>query len=153
MPTLRNDPYGDFNFIVALGGVQGDGSPGQIIGGFAEVSGLAMEVAYVEYRNGNDKANVSHRLPGLTRFSDLVLRRGIVGSDDLFAWLKETSEGSASPRTVTIRLLDEARNPVVEWVLRRAQPKKWVGPTLVAAGGSGVAIEELVLVYEGLDFN
>jgi hypothetical protein len=37
-------------------------------------------------------------------------------------------------------------------VLSAAQPKKWVGPTLSAKGGAEVAMEELQLVAESIDF-
>jgi hypothetical protein len=37
-------------------------------------------------------------------------------------------------------------------MLRQAQPKEWVGPTLAAKGGDEVAIEELHLVAERIDF-
>jgi len=41
---------------------------------------------------------------------------------------------------------------VCQWTLRVAQPKKWVGPTLAAKGGGEVAMEELHLVAERIDF-
>ena len=37
-------------------------------------------------------------------------------------------------------------------ILQAAQPKKWVGPTLAAKGGGEVAMEELHLVAERIDF-
>jgi phage tail-like protein len=54
-------------------------------------------------------------------------------------------------RTVTITLLDERRQPACRWVLSKAQPTKWVGPTLVDRGGDEVAMEELTLVADGID--
>jgi phage tail-like protein len=53
---------------------------------------------------------------------------------------------------VTIQLLDEARQPVATWRLTRAQPKKWTGPTLAAKGGGEVAMEELHLVHERIEY-
>lgn len=53
---------------------------------------------------------------------------------------------------VTIKLLNEARKEVAVFRLRNAQPKKWVGPTLAAKGGGEVAMEELHLVHEGIDY-
>ena len=38
------------------------------------------------------------------------------------------------------------------WVLSSAQPKKWVGPTLAGKGGGEVAMEELHLVAESVEF-
>ena len=152
MPTFRENPYGAFNFVVSLGGAQGDGSEGAIIGGFSDVSGLGVDVSYSEYRNGNEKFNTVRKVPNTHKLDDVTLKRGLVGSTDLFDWLKTVRDGTADPRTVTITMLDEARNAVASFHLRRAQPKKWVGPTLAAKGGGEVAMEELHLVHEGIDF-
>ena len=61
-------------------------------------------------------------------------------------------QGRRDPRTVTITLLDETRTPVCVFVLHRAQQKKWIGPELSAKGGGEVAMEELHLVAERIDF-
>ena len=45
----------------------------------------------------------------LFKVDDVTLKRGLVGSDDLFAWLKTVRDGTADVRQVTITLLDEAR--------------------------------------------
>jgi phage tail-like protein len=153
MPTFRDNPYGAFNFIVSLGGAQGDGGEGTVIGGFSDVSGLGTDVSYAEYRNGNEKVNTARKIPNTHKPDDVTLKRGVVGSDDLWQWLKGVRDGTADPRSVTIFLLDEARNPVVTWSLRSAQPKKWTGPTLAAKGGGDVAMEELSLVHEGLEIS
>ena len=60
-------------------------------------------------------------------------------------------EGSEAILDVEPTLLDEARTVVCRWVLRGAQPRKWSGPAL-SAKGKDVAIEELVLVAEQIDF-
>ncbi|HYH46226.1 MAG TPA: phage tail protein [Thermoanaerobaculia bacterium] len=152
MPTFRNNPYTAFNFLVSLGGNQGDGAEGTIIGGFSDVSGLGFDVAYAEYRNGNEKFNTVRKVPGISKNDDVTLKRGLVGSDDLFQWVKAVKEGTPDPRQVTIILLNEAREAVATWVLRQAQPKKWTGPTLAAKGGGEVAMEELQLVHEGIEY-
>jgi phage tail-like protein len=153
MPTFRENPYGAFNFIVALGGTQGDGAEGSIIGGFSDVSGLGTDVSYSDYRNGNERFNTVRKIPNTHKPDDVTLKRGVVGSTDLWEWLKGVRDGTADPRNVTIFLLDEARNPVITWSLRNAQPKKWTGPTLAAKGGGEVAMEELSLVHEGLEIS
>jgi phage tail-like protein len=152
MPTFRSNPYGAFNYVVSLGGAQGDGSVGSIIGGFSDVSGLGMEVSYSEYRNGNEKFNTTRKVPNTHKLDDVTLKRGLVGSDDLFTWIKTVRDGTADPRQVTITLLDEARQAVATWTLRNAQPKKWTGPTLAAKGGGEVAMEELHFVHEGIEY-
>lgn len=153
MPTQRDNPYGAFNFIVSLGGDQGSGDEGQIVGGFSDVSGLGFEVQYADYRNGNEKVNTVRKVQNTFTVEDVTLKRGLMGSLDLFAWLKSVREGDIDPRVVTITLLDEARNAVSTWKLQKAQPKKWTGPTLAAKGGTEVAMEELTLVHEGIEYS
>ncbi len=147
--TVRDNPYGAFNFIVRLGNVGGED---QIIGGFSDVSGLGNEVKYSEYRNGNDPENHVRKVANSESTDDVTLKRGVIGDLRLFEWLKATREGDHEPRTVTITLLTEAKEPAVRWILQAAQPKKWVGPTLAAKGGGEVAMEELQLVAERIDF-
>jgi phage tail-like protein len=123
-----------------------------VVGGFSDVSGLGVDVSYSEYRNGNEKFNTVRKVPNTHKNDDVTLKRGLVGSDDLFQWLKGVRDGTADPRTITITLLDEARQPVATWALRNAQPKKWTGPTLAAKGGGEVAMEEISLVHEGIEY-
>ncbi len=152
MAQKRDNPYGAFNFLVALGGDQGDGSEGAIVGGFSDASGLGVDVSYSEYRNGNEKFNTSRKVPNTHKLDDVTLKRGLVGSTDLFTWLKAVRDGGHDTRNVTITLMDEARNTVAIWKLKNVQPKKWVGPTFAAKGGGEVAMEELHLVHEGIEY-
>jgi phage tail-like protein len=145
----RDNPYGAFNFMVNLGTGGGDG----IVAGFSDVSGLGNEVKYSEYRNGNDPENHVRKVANVNSTDDVTFKRGVIGDVvTVFTWLKNTREGTFDPRTVTVTLLDEARSPVCSWILQQAQPKKWVGPTLTAKGGGEVAMEELHLVAERIDF-
>jgi phage tail-like protein len=150
MPTERANPYGAFNYMVSLNDKNDD--PADIFGGFSDVSGLGMDVSYSEYRNGNEKFNTVRKIPNTHKLDDVTLKRGLVCKTTLFEWIKAVANGDYAPTNVTITLLDEARQPVATWVLRNAQPKKWTGPTLAAKGGGEVAMEELHLVHEGIDY-
>jgi phage tail-like protein len=147
MATFRDNPYGAFNYLVSLG----TGDESSVVGGFSDGSGLGNEIAYSEYRNGNEVFNTVRKVANTFKNDDVTLKRGLIGSTDLFEWLKRVREGDHEPRQVTITLLDEARQAVVSFRLRNAQPKKWVGPTLAAKGGGEVAMEELHLVHEGVE--
>ncbi|MGN6526328.1 MAG: phage tail protein [Burkholderiaceae bacterium] len=148
MATQRNNPYGAFNYLVSLG----TGDESSVIAGFSDVSGLGTEINYSEYRNGNDPVGTVHKIANTFKQDDVTLKRGLIGSLDLFQWIKDVREGADGRRSVTITLLDEARNPVATFRLVNAQPKKWVGPTLAAKGGGEVAMEELHLVHEGVSY-
>ncbi len=140
--AIRDNPYGDCNFLVQLG----DGSDDTVAGGFRTVSGIGTSLDVVEYRNGNDRSPSTRLLAGLRRHSRVVLTRGVIGDLRLWQW---AYQDPPDRRTVTIVLLDETRSAVMTFTLLRAWPTKWEGPALDAQG-TDVAIETLELCYEGL---
>jgi phage tail-like protein len=150
MAVERNTPYHGFNFRVT---VDRFGDAGAFSAGFQEISGLGNEITLAEYRNGNEPENHVRKVPGINKATDVTLKRGVIGSLNIFAWIKETREGSqAVRRTVTIELMDEAHtSPVMTWKLTNAVPMKYTAPTLNAKGGTDVAMEELVLACEKID--
>lgn len=148
MATFRDNPYGAFNYLVSMG----TGDEASVVAGFSDVSGLGGEISYSDYRNGNEKFNTARKVANTFKNDDVTLKRGLVGSLDLFEWFKRVREGDHEPRNVNITLMDEGRHPVATFRLKNAQPKKWVGPTLAAKGGGEVAMEELHLVHEGVEY-
>ena len=142
-------PYGAFNFLVNIGA----GNPEDPSGGFSDVSGLSTELTIAEYRNGNEKENHVRKVPGVHKVSDVTLKRGIINSKDLWDWIDDVRKvGPLAKRTVIITLRDEAGQDVESWTLSGVVPLKYTGPTLAAKGGGDVAMEELVLSAEGLEF-
>jgi phage tail-like protein len=150
MANDRTFPYGAFNYLVNLnGGV----APDSVLGGFSDVSGIGTEMTIAEYRTGADPLNHVRKVPGIHKTSDVTLKRGIVNSSDLWAWIAQVrKEGPAAKREVVITLRDEAGSDVQSWKLRGAVPLKYTGPTLAGKGGGDVAMEELVLSAEELLF-
>ena len=148
MAVLRDRPYLQFNFLVDLGTGTTDGPRA----GFQECSEIGMSVDVIEYRNGNSKENSVQKLTGLNKAADVTLKRGIIGSLDLYDWLDDIRNGNqAAFRNVTIQLQNEDHTQVVQtWKLRRARIVKHVSGPLNAKG-CDVAIEELTLAYERLE--
>lgn len=147
MATLRDRPYVQFNFLVNLG----DGNPGAPQAGFQEVSGIGMEVTVSEYRAGNSVENSVMKITGMNKSTDVTMKRGVIGSLNLYKWLDQIRDGDQKAlRDVTIELQDEAHTGVVlTWRLLRARIIKHTsGP--FNAKGTDVAMEELVLAYERL---
>lgn len=148
MAVQRDRPYLQFNFLVDLGTGDTDGPRA----GFQECSEIGMSVDVIEYRNGNDRENSVRKLTGLNRVPDVILKRGIIGSLDLYDWLDQIRNGDqAAFRTVLIHLQNEDHTAIVEtWKLLRARIVKHVSGPLNAKG-CDVAIEELTLAYERLE--
>jgi phage tail-like protein len=147
MAVLRDRPYVQFNFLVDLGNGVTQGPQA----GFQECSNIGMEVTVAEYRTGNMVENSVQKITGLNKATDVTLKRGVIGSLDLYEWLDEIRNGDQKAfRTVTIQLQSEDHTQVVQtWKLLRARITKLVdGP--LNAKGTDVAMEELTLAYERL---
>jgi phage tail-like protein len=148
MATLRERPYVQFNFLVDLG----DGTTDGPQAGFQEVSGIGMEVTVAEYRNGNEKENSVRKITGLNKSTDVTMKRGVIGSLNLYQWLDQIRNGDQNAlRTVVIHLQNEDHTATVQtWKLLRARIIKHTsGP--MNAKGTDVAMEELVVAYERLE--
>lgn len=148
MAVLRDRPYVQFNFLVDLGTGNTDGPEA----GFQEISNIGMEVTVSEYRTGNSKENSVRKIRGLNKSTDVTLKRGVIGSLNLYQWLNDIRNGNQNAeRTVTIHLQNEDHTQIVQtWKLLRASIIKHIsGP--FNAKGTDVAMEELTLSYERLE--
>jgi len=118
--------------------------------GFMEVSGLSIELDVVSYREGSSPENSERLMPGLKKYSPIILKRGIINSDDdFYKWINTAQVNTIQRRDVVISLLNESHEPVVIWKLRNAFPSKLEYSTL-NAHSSDVVIESLTLVHESL---
>ena len=140
--AARNDPFAAFNFLVEIVGIAK--------ASFSEVSGLAVEVTPIEYREGGENSLTVRKLPGLAKYPNIVLKRGFTADLSLWKWIKSVLDGNVQRAAVTITLLNDQRQPVVKWNVREAWPCKYEGPDLNAKANE-VAIETLEICHEGLE--
>lgn len=136
-----NKPYSNFHFTVEWGGTRI---------GFTEVSGLNIENQVIEYREGSNPEYTPLKMPGITKFHNITLKRGVMNADnEFFEWINTIQLQKVERRDVRISLLNEDHEPVVSWKVKNAWPVKLAGPGLKGTGNE-VAIETLELAHEGL---
>ena len=140
--TTRTDPYKNFNFRVEI-----DGIP---VAAFSEVSGLESETVVVEYRTGDSP--VTRKLPGVTKYPNIVLKRGLTLDLALWKWRKTVVDGRTERRNGSIILRDDAGKDMLRFNFFEGWPCKWEGPAFNAKG-SEVAIETLEIAHEGLEID
>jgi phage tail-like protein len=140
--AARNDPFAAFNFLVEIDNIAK--------AAFSEVSGLAVEVAAIDYREGSDSRLNVRKLPGLAKYSNIVLKRGFTTDLSLWKWIKSVLDGNVQRANVAITLLNDQRQAVVRWQVREAWPCKYEGPDLNAKDNA-IAIETLEICHEGLE--
>jgi phage tail-like protein len=137
----RNDPLGAFNFVVEIDGI--------MQASFAEVAGLTAEIAPIEYRTGNEDLTV-RKIPGLKKFTNITLKRGVTSDRSLWNWIKQALDGKVLRASMSITLMDQERKPVMRWNVREAWPCKYEGPVLNAKANE-VAIESFEICHEGFE--
>lgn len=144
MPDFKY-PLPKFHFELEWGGTRL---------GFTEVTGLDFETEVIEYREGNLPSYNKTKQPGMTKYTDVTLKRGIILDDLEFfnQWEKTAMFQEINQqyrRTVTIKLLNEEHKAIIVWTLSKAWPSK-IQSTDLKADGNEVAIETLTFVHEGL---
>jgi phage tail-like protein len=138
-----------FHFEVTIDGI-GDSSSIDIQ--FQEVSGLNAEIGLETIKEGGEN-RFEHRLPGRSKYGNLVLKRGLVEMFDsnAYLWFQDAVTGVAfDPQTVTIKLMtqdDDGFFPLSEWSFVRAYPVKWSVSSFKATENA-IVIDTLELAYQ-----
>jgi len=148
MAVYRDQPYGRNNYLVDLGG----GDTASVQAGFLEVILPDGRIEPVAYRNGNEKTAEPRKLPGGVSYGSLVLRRGVVGSLELYQWWNDARNGgTAIQRNVTVQLLSEDHeNVVLSWRFQNAWPTRY-GFEPLGTDPCGPAVEVVELTFERME--
>ncbi|MEU0885666.1 phage tail protein [Lentzea sp. NPDC005914] len=145
-PARTVDPPFTGRFKLTIDGLE--------IGAFTEISGLSVQIDVEELAEGGQN-QYTHKLPGRMKWPNLVFKRGITDTDNLFAWFAKCSgDGLAAADEKVerhhgaITLLDAKGKAVRTWNFVDAFPVKWSGPRL-AASSRDAAVEELEVCHCG----
>lgn len=135
------DPLMDFRFHVEIDGL--------LFAGFSEVSGLSVEIETDTYNEGGENDFV-HILPKTVKYQNIVLKQGILYSDQMWIWMREVMDGKIKKRSGRIILMGANTMPAWSWEFTGAYPVKWTGADLKAQGGA-VFVETLELCHQGIE--
>jgi phage tail-like protein len=117
---------------------------------FQEISGLDTEAQTIEYRDKNGSDFSTIKMPGIRKYSNVTLKKGIFKADNNFwNWFNKIKMNTIEPQTITIKLLNEAATPTIIWTLKNALPLKLNGTDLKSKGDE-VGVDTLEIVHEGL---
>ena len=114
---------------------------------FQEISGLNMELETEQIAEGGEN-RFKHKLPVRSKFSNLILKRGVKVSSELIKWCRDTMEnfGAIVPADLTISLLNAEHEPLMTWNVVHAWPVKWSVSDLNAEQ-SKISVETIELAY------
>ncbi|TQV87437.1 phage tail protein [Aliikangiella coralliicola] len=138
---MANYPLPAFHYQVEWGGEKMS---------FSEVSGLNVEIQMIEYRDGDSKQYEALKMPGIPKYGNLTMKKGILAADNkFFDWVDTTALNTVERKDIIISLLNEAHEPVMTWKAINAFPVKVEGPGLKSTGNE-VAIESIEVAHEKL---
>ena len=145
MAEQRDRPHGNSNFVVEFG--NGASRSGRT--GFAEVVFAPFTIAE---RAPGRRAVPPPPAPAEASAPRLVLRRGVTGALDLYAWWDQARRGKAPPRRVmNVKLLAEVHATVVwTWRFRNVRPVSLSYSPLRGIDG-GVLMETIELAYDDVE--
>lgn len=113
---------------------------------FQTVSGLSVEYDTEEYKEGGEN-RFTHKLPVRTKYSDLVLKRGMLTDSEVINWFfRAFRDRDFQPTDLNVILMNEKGEPLRTWQVAHAIPRKWLVSDL-NAGENSVVIETLELSY------
>lgn len=142
-------PAPSFYFELSFSGISSDSDAG-----FQEASGIEAQIETEEVKAGG--LNYSYKLPKATKYSNLVLKRGIMSpKSSLTAWCYRTitsglnSKPNKSPiltKSITLSLLNVDKSPLMTWDFINAYPVKWTVSDFKSQD-NGIVIETLEFAY------
>ncbi len=125
-------------------------------GYFSEVTGLEVTMEPRAIQEGGRNWGEHQRI-GQTRFTPLVLKRGVTHGNDLWAWFDAVTRGQNYGYRLhgTIKVMGSEvdskgqAKPIMTWKLSGVLPTRFKGADL-SSTASQVAIEEITLIHESL---
>ncbi len=139
--TQKMDPLVGFHFSLDLNG--------KAVGYFTECSGIGSEHEVIDHKVVENGKELVMKIPGRLKWENIVLKRGITNSMDIWNWRKQVEDGQVEKARTngTIKMLDHDLKPVAEWNFTRAWPSKVTGPQ-PKADSNEIGIEELTITHE-----
>ena len=117
---------------------------------FQEVSGMDTENQIIEYRKTNSPQFSTEKMPGIAKYGNIILKRGVFVNDNAFwKWYDSIKMNTIKRQTVLIKLLDENGKVTMQWQLDNAWPTK-ITSTDLKSDGNEVAVDTLEIAHEKL---
>jgi phage tail-like protein len=139
---MADYPLAVFHFRVEWGGTNL---------AFSEVTGLNIEAQVIEYRDGLSPEYSTIKMPGIKKYGNITLKRGVfAGDNEFYDWLKSIKLNNPERRDIVISLLNEDHDPVMTWKVVNAWPTKITSPDLKGSGNEA-AIETIEVAHEGIE--
>jgi len=144
LDTVAPDPLVAAFFAVEM--------QGKVKGVFRELAGMGSETEVTEHQASDSKgAQVVKMVPGRLKWTPIVLKQGITTDKGFWDWRSDVELGDMTKarKNGSLVMFDSQGQEAARWDFVNAWPSKITGPQANATQ-SGIAIEELTIVHEGV---
>jgi phage tail-like protein len=140
--NVLEDPEGNMIFALEIENVE--------VANFLECSGLKSSTEIFEIQEGGLNEYV-HKLPGQTRWENIVLRHGVTSDITLQQWREEVTQDKFSARRAGAIIIKRLNGSEVRrYTFKNAWPVAWEGPAF-NANGADLAVEMLEIAHHGIE--
>ncbi len=147
----RADPYGSYYFELQIGKIN--------CAQFMECSGLKTSTTVFEIEEGGINHMV-HKLPGQSRYENIILKFGVTASTDLLEWRNkilldewdDDNKETGAKRSGAIILKNNHGEELMRWEFVDAWPVSYEGPSFNSASND-LAINTFELAHHGLSIS
>jgi phage tail-like protein len=141
MPNSRSfDHRFNGNFRIEIEGVTQ--------GAFLACDGLEATVDVIDFADGDNI--MSHKRPGRTRYANIVLRRGLTTSDELWNWFRAVADGRIERKAGSIIVCGDDGSEVFRYNFFEGWPCRWKSLQLDATARATL-VEELEIAVEKIE--
>jgi len=142
--SMKNiaDPEGNFLFALEIEGIQ--------VANFLEVSGVKTATTVFEIEEGGLNQFV-HKLPGQSRWENVVLRFGVTADATILQWRDEVLQDEFSARrngAIVVKNLEGEE--VRRYSFKNGWPVAWEGPAF-NANNAELAVEMIEIAHHGIE--
>ena len=147
--TLTEDGSRGFANALPTPGLRFEVKWDSVVMTFREISGLDVDTQPVTYRIGPSHVLSTQNMPGLKKYSNIILKKGVFQSDDkVWQWVNEIRMNTIKRKSITITLLDDSGKAVRVWALANAWPIRITGVEHKAYSKE-VSVESIEIALEG----
>lgn len=117
-------------------------------GAFAACDGLEASIDIVTFNDGDDM--LQRKRPGRTRYANIVLRRGLTTSTELWDWFKAAANGQIERKAGSVIVCNDAGQEVFRYNFFEGWPCRWKSLELDAATPAAL-VEEIEMAVEKIE--
>jgi phage tail-like protein len=127
---------------------------GRVVLGVTKVSALKRSTEVTEHREASDPST-SRKLPGLRKYQNIVLARGLTHDREFEKWADMVANSGSGPslknfrKDIEIELLNEAGQIVSRYKVFRCWPSEYTALSDLDANATDVPVEQIILQNEG----